>query len=186
MGEQPDASLDELDLDSLDTPSNENFVALRKYARKVEKLIKDERKAHGETQAALDTLKAENQTGSVKAAAKAKGLTDEQVDVILALSPNATAEQVEALAKVFPVKAAGIEEETDEEAEETPESGEPAAGAAGFVPSSGGTKVPSKPSTSDDIKAALARGDMAAIERIATDAAKDPSKLSLKHDALIG
>jgi len=182
MGEQPDTSLDEFDLDALEGATNENFVNLRKHARKLEQALKAERKAHGETSKSLETLQTEARTGSVKAAAKAKGLTDEQVDAFLSFKPDATTEQVDAFVKMFaPVTPAG-EAEAEGENEETSTEAPPP---AGFVPASGGSVVPPKGYSNDDIVAAARRGDKQSLERMAAAAVKDPSKLDLKYAHLI-
>lgn len=185
----PDPSLDDdLDLDALDAPTNDNFIAVRKYARKMEQKFKAEVKAHGETSTERDTLKAEQSSTAVKAAAKAKGLSDEQVEAFLSFKPDATTEQVDAFVKMFGT-APPAPTEGDGDGADAGEGTKPPAGdsgqAPGFVPSGGGSSVPPKPFSQEDIDTAVKRGDKSTLERIAAEAVKDPSKLALKWAHLI-
>ena len=155
---------------------NDNFVQLRNYAKKLEKEVKAKDKMLSEMESKIGDFERIARESSAKEAAREKGLSQEQIDMLFKLQPGADAEAVATFAEALGVQPKANE---DEEAEET---APPAP--SNFQPVTGGN-APAKPYSSEDVRAAVQRGDYAFLEKVAAEAARDPSRLALKHGDLI-
>jgi len=182
MPDDPLSHEDDTDVDSLDASVPANFISLRNYAKKLEKELKAERGKGKEMETKLQTFEQTAREMTVKDAAREAGLTAKNLEDLFKLRPDADVEAVATYAEALGI----VKPEAPADGEPAPE-GEPAAPApaAAFVPAPG-SSLPAKAITSEDLKAALLRGDDAFLQRAAAEASRDPSRLALKHEALIG
>lgn len=182
MAEWPNLGTDDDDEGS--GTGSENLVEVRKYAKRLEKQLREAKAEIDARDAKLQEVEARERTNSIRELASKQGLDDTQTNLLLKLKPDAGEEDVSLFAATVGVnpKAEGSEEggsETPPAEEVTP----PAQGSS-FQPAAGSSS-PSSPYTSQDIKEAIAKDDMAMLERIARDAEKNPNRLQLKNAHLI-
>lgn len=182
--------------DQFDPDANPNLTEVRAWGKRQEKRAEALEKALQEAEARVSGLEGENRKGAVKMAAQERGLSDVQLEQLYALKPEATVEDLGKFAEALGVEAKSTEapapapegeqsssEGTESESESTEQA--PPAPATGFTPVAG-TGAPGKPHDWKEIVAAAKRGDTAFLERVAAEAARDPSKLQLPHADKIG
>lgn len=158
----------------VDVDASDNLKSVRDFAKAQEKRAKQAEKDKEELEARLAALESEKAQGAIKDAAKAKGLSDEQVATLLALNPNPSAEALEAYAAAVGVAPA-------EDGEEIA----PVAGTPTFPTPAAGSPLPSKPFTSQDVVDAVMRGDIATADKMVAEAVRNPSRLQFKHPNMI-
>lgn len=178
-----DTDVPDFGSDDTDTAGNQSFVQLRNYAKKLEKDLKAKDKSLESLESKLAELETASREASLKAAAEAKGISEEQLTQLLALKPDADVEALETFSKALGITAPPSDSEADASAG-SPGDGEEKPSGGSFKPVSG-SPVPPTPHTTDDMLAAIKRNDVAFLEKAAAEAAKDPSRLQLKHADLI-
>lgn len=173
-----------LSSDDDDQPSavdaNQNLVEVRAYAKRLEKQVRNLTKSAEDAGKKVAELELERTQTTVKGAAKARGLTDAQVDLLLGLKPQATPEEIETFATAFAVPAPGTDgiAEGDEQVIAAAAATPPPA-AQSFLPVGSGNAPPVKQRTADEILAAIKSGDAGYLEKLASEAVKNPAVLDV-------
>jgi len=123
------------------------------------------------------------QAQAVQAQARALGLSEAQLEVLNTMNPNLEPEQVQAFAQAFNIQGAPASATEGEPAPPEPQPQQQqtttAAPMAPVVASS--TGVPPAPYTTAAFLEANARGDTAALERMASEIASGARPLVLNH-----
>lgn len=168
------------DLDRLDVEASEDLVAIRGYAKRLEKKNTELRKANDGHELKLAELEKTSREALIEKEASKVGLSTEQLQELLKIRPDADAEAVSTFAKALGVepKVEGESAPADGEAAPAPDAGKP-------VPPVAGSPAPKNAVTSEDIAAAVKRGDMDFVEKAVADAVAHPERLHLKHGDLI-
>ena len=170
-------------LDLLDVDASQDLVAIRGYAKRLEKRLAEAKKVNDGHELKLAKFETDARETLIQSEAAKAGLSKEQLESLLKIRPDADVEAVVTFAKTLGVepKVEGAPDEGAPPADGAPpvvDNGKP-------VPPVSGSSVPTKAFTSEDIAAALKRGDTASIEKAVNDAVAHPERLQLKHGDLI-
>lgn len=177
----PDTTPPNDDLDRLDVEASEDLVAIRGYAKRLEKKNAELRKANEGHELKLVELEKTSREALIEKEASKVGLSKEQLDELLKIRPDADAEAVSTFAK-----ALGVEPKPEgDPAPAADGAPAPAPDAGKPVPPVAGSPAPKNAVTSEDIAAAVKRGDMDFVEKAVADAVAHPERLHLKHGDLI-
>lgn len=160
---------------------SDNLRKVREWGKAQERRAADEARKREELEAKVAEFEAKQQRAEAEARIKEAGLSESQVASLLALNPNPSPEAIDQFKEAFITNALPKDDENQ------PEDLMPFTSPSTLkvpdgppVPISGGIPA-SKAFSTEDFIAAAQRGDESALRQMAAAAAKDPSRLKLKH-----